>query len=187
LESTDSSTYNLKDKAGFEQVFRMYYSGLKSYANKMLKDDDQADEVVQEIFFKLWEKRNEVAIGTSLKSYLFRSVHNTCLNLFKHQKVRDNYKTHVESRPDEWQWDESDSMVATDIKEKILEGISLLPEQCGRIFRMNRLEGYKYREIAEELGISPKTVEGQMSKALRRMREHLKDYIPLCLLLYLIG
>lgn len=187
MKSAEHPTYNLKDKAGFEQVFRMYYSGLKSYAKKMLKDEAQADEVVQEVFFKLWEKRKEVNIGTSLKSYLFRAVHNTCLNLFKHQKVRDNYKAHIDSQPDEWQWDESDSMIATDLKEKILEGIALLPEQCARVFRMNRLEGYKYREIAEELGISPKTVEGQMSKALRRMRAHLKDYIPISLLLWLLG
>lgn len=187
MEPTDRSTYNLNKPNDFERLFRTYYLGLKSYAQKMLKDPDQAEEVVQEVFFKLWEKRKDVSIDTSMKSYLFRAVHNHCLNIFKHQKVRENYKAHVESLPEEFQLDKTDSMIQTDIKEKILEGIALLPEQCGRIFRMNRLEGYKYREIAEKLGISQKTVEGQMSKAMKRMRKHLKDHMPLFLLLILLN
>lgn len=168
-------------------MFRTYYTGLHAYAKKLLKDADLADEIVQEVFFKLWEKRKEVQIQGSLKSYLFRAVHNQCLNVFKHQKVRENYKTEVESRKEELAWDASDSMVALDLKEKIMEGIALLPPQCARIFRMNRLEGYKYREIAEQLGISQKTVEAQMTKAIRRMKEHLKDHLALILFLYLLG
>lgn len=186
MELSDSKPLNLKESTSFEQVFRTYYSGLKAYAQKILQDPIQAEEVVQEVFFKLWEKRKEVAIDTSLKSYLFRAVHNHCLNIFKHEKVRENYRSHVESHKEEFELDESDTMIATDVKEKILEGIALLPEQCARVFRMNRLEGYKYREIAEELGISQKTVEAQMSKAMRRMREHLKDHLMLWLLILLM-
>ena len=150
-----------------------------SYAQRFVQDPAQADEVVQEVFAQLWEKRLQLQIESSIKSYLFRAVHNHCLNLIKHQKVRESYRAHVEANQGEFQLDESDSMIVTDLKESILAAIAALPPQCARVFRMNRLQGFKYREIAEELGISQKTVEAQMAKAMRRMREYLKDHMIL--------
>ncbi|MEM7373963.1 MAG: RNA polymerase sigma-70 factor [Bacteroidota bacterium] len=174
---------NFQSEASFEVLFKTYYSGLHAYALRYVDDPAQADEVVQEVFAQLWEKRSTINIQSSLKSYLFRAVHNHCLNLIKHQKVRETYRTHVEANRAEFQVDETDSMIEVDIKESIMEGIASLPKQCAKVFRMNRLEGFKYREIAEKLGISQKTVEAQMAKAMRRMRVYLKDHLPLLLLI----
>lgn len=178
MESALHSTGNLRDASYFESVFRTHYQAMLAYARRYIEDADQADEIVQEVFAQLWEKRMTITIDTSIKAYLFRAVRNHALNLIKHQKVRAAHRAYVETHQTDAQIDDSDSMVGTDIRESILAGIASLPPQCAKVFRMNRLEGFKYREIAEQLGISPKTVEAQMAKAMKRMRVFLKDHLP---------
>ncbi|WOK08679.1 RNA polymerase sigma-70 factor [Imperialibacter roseus] len=166
-----------KEEGAFEIVFNSFYSILCSYANKYLNDPESAEEIVQDVFVKFWEKCESLAPDSSVKSYLFRSVHNTCLNHLKHLKVRDAYKHYVVN------YLEKESTYAygiheePDLEQKIEVAISSLPPQCQRIFRMSRFDGLKYQEIADHIGISVKTVEVQMGKALRLLREKLKDFL----------
>ena len=166
---------DLTDDQTFEQVFRMYYAGLKKFAQKFIHDPDQAGEVVQEVFVQLWEKRENLTLNTSIKSYLFRAVNNRCLNQIRNQKIRSQHHEIIGNQMQEGAFD--DTMVVNDLQQRIMEGIGQLPDQCARIFRLSRFEGLTYKEIAIRLDISPKTVEVQMGKALKRLRVYLKDFL----------
>lgn len=173
------------NKIAFDQLFLEYYSFLCNYAFQFLHEKDAAEEVVQEMFFQLWEKRESLDIRSSIKSYLFQSVKNRCLTLLKHLTVREEYKVHNQTNIayQEQQISDLNSELATMIEVAVNE----LPEERQKVFRLNRYEGLKYQEIANHLGISIKTVEAQMSKALKYLREELKDYLPLLLfILYLL-
>jgi RNA polymerase sigma-70 factor (ECF subfamily) len=165
----------------FEQLFRDYFPPLMAFARKILVDEDDAREVVHLVFINLWEKRNEVDLSTSLKSYLFTSVHNRSLNV-----IRDRKKFSSEEVPEvAGEWDVSAQIESMELEGKIREVIDSLPEKCREIFEMNRFEGLKYGEIANKLDISIKTVENQMSKALKILREQLGKYLTLLLWLLL--
>jgi len=163
------------NKHSFEQLFREYFTPLMFFAKKILVDEDDAREVVHTVFINLWEKREEIDLSRSLKSYLFTSVHNRSLNV-----VRERKKFSSEEVPDlAGEWDVSVQIESMELEEKIRETIDTLPEKCRQIFELNRFEGLKYSEIAEQLGISVKTVENQMSKALKILREKLLKYLTI--------
>lgn len=169
------------DQASFEKLFREYFPSLMAFARKILVDEDDAREVVQKVFINLWEKRGELDLATSLKSYLFTSVHNRSLNV-----IRDRKKFTSGEIPEMAEgWDVSAQIESMELEEKIRAVISSLPEKCREIFEMNRFEGLKYSEIAEKLEISVKTVENQMSKALNILREKLSKYLSILLWLLL--
>ncbi|MEQ8582919.1 MAG: RNA polymerase sigma-70 factor [Marinoscillum sp.] len=164
-----------KDKRAFELVFNEYYGLLKSYAMRFMDDPDDAEEVIQEVFVKFWEKCDTLAPDSSIKSYLYRSVHNTCLNFIKHQKVKDSYRQYVITFMEEAVEGPSPDGEKSNVQERIFEAIDNLPPRCSEIFKLSRFEGLKYQEIADHLSISIKTVEVQMGKALKTLREKLKD------------
>ena len=165
------------DKYSFEELFREYFPPLMLFARKILVDEDDAREVVHNVFINLWEKREEIDLSVSLKSYLFTSVHNRSLNV-----IRDRKKFSSEEVPEmAGEWDVSTQIESMELEEKIRETIDALPEKCREIFEMNRFDGLKYSEIATKLGISVKTVENQMSKALKILREKLMRYMTLLL------
>lgn len=168
----------LGDERVFEQVFREYYKALCGYATKFLKEKEGAEEIVQDIFFKLWEKRETLEINSSLKSYLFRAVHNRCLNTVKHIDIRENYKADNEARIKSEEENLTEHFNQFELQQQIQKAIDALPEQRQKIFKLSRFQGLKYREIAEQMQLSEKTVEAQMSKALKTLREDLKDYLP---------
>ncbi|MEL7340933.1 MAG: RNA polymerase sigma-70 factor [Bacteroidota bacterium] len=173
MHNTSLPDINLRDDQSFEKLFRQYFAGLSAYAYKFTEDIDSAEEVVQNVFIQLWEKRSELNIQTSLKSYLFRAVHNRCLNLKRNEAVRvRHHQLHQEGRDDS---EFHDPAIASDVSQRIYEAIGQLPPQRARIFRMSRFEALSYREIAEKLGLSPKTVEAQMGKALKQLRLWLQD------------
>lgn len=164
-----------KDKRAFELIFNQYYGLLKSYSLRFVDSTEEGDEVVQEVFVKFWEKCEKIAPDSSIKSYLYRSVHNTCLNYIKHQKVKDSYKQYVIGFMEEG-YDAYEEVKKTEgIQARILDEIDNLPPRCSEIFKLSRLEGLKYKEIADHLNISIKTVEVQMGKALRVLRDKLQD------------
>lgn len=164
-----------KDTRAFELIFNEYYGLLKSYSMRFLDTSEEADEVVQEVFVKFWEKCDRLAPDSSIKSYLYRSVHNTCLNNLKHQKVKDSYKHFVISTMEEGYDAYEEKKDTEGIQKRIFDAIDALPPRCSEIFKLSKLEGLKYQEIADHLGISIKTVEVQMGKALRVLREKLID------------
>lgn len=169
------------DKHSFEKLFREYFPPLMSFARKILTDEDDAREVVQKVFISLWEKRESIDLTTSLKSYLFTSVHNRSLNV-----IRDRKKfSEVEVPEMAGEWDVSAHIESIELEEKIAEALESLPEKCRQIFELSRFDGLKYSEIATQLDLSIKTVENQMSKALKILREKLIQYMTLLLWLVL--
>lgn len=167
----------------FEQMFRLHYQRLCNYAAGILNDMDEAEEVVQQMFLHIWEKRSEIEISLSLKSYLYRAVHNTCLNRLKQNKVRKLYADEQLQNTDEASEHTSHTILKTELEKQIHKAINTLPEQCRIVFKLSRIEEMKYAEIATHLGISIKTVENHMGKALKLMREQLKDYLPVIMVL----
>ncbi len=165
-----------KDKRAFELVFNEYYGIMVSYAMRFMDMRENAEEIVQEVFVKFWEKCEQLALDSSIKSYLYRSVHNTCLNHLKHEKVKDAYRQYVVHYMEESAEDKYFHKNTDDVQERILDEVNNLPPRCSEIFKLSRYEGLKYQEIAEHLNISVKTVEVQMGKALRVLREKFKDY-----------
>lgn len=163
------------DEKAFEILFHKYYGHLCSFAAKIIKDDDSAEEIVQDLFVKIWEKRQQLAIETSVKNYLFRSVKNLCLNFIQHNKTKIQHAQTVVSE-NENNFSDDDNYPEIDLAQKIEESINSLPGKRKEIFRLSRQEGLKYHEIAGKLNISIKTVETQMSLAIKSLREKLKKY-----------
>ena len=165
------------DPRSFERLFREYFTPLMNFAVKILGNEDDAREVVHQVFINLWERREEIDLKQPLKSYLFTSVHHRSLNA-----IRDRRKFSADPVPEEsGEWDVSAQVEAMELEEKIVEALGQLPEKCRQVFEMNRFEGMKYSEIASKLEISIKTVENQMSKALKILREQLSKYLLLLL------
>ena len=159
----------------FRQVFNAYYEGLCQYAFTILRDMDDAEDIVQNMFLKIWEKRQTLIITHTLKSYLYKAVYHQCINQFDHRAVREKYQ--------ERRTYESSSGVQlpevfpNELEESIVDAINSLPKQCRIIFMMSRYEELKYSEIANKLDISVNTIENQISKALRILRTHLSDEV----------
>lgn len=171
-----------RDESAFEQVFKTYYKNLHAYALTMVKDEDQAEECVQQVFYKLWERSESLSFSGSIAAYLYRAVHNESLNYLKHLKVRSNHQMHVVHRMKNEADHGSGKMMTRELETRFKEALNDLPEQCRTIFQMSRFEELKYREIADKLDISVKTVENQMGKALKILRAKLIEFLPLLLL-----
>lgn len=176
-------TLKAGDITAFEMLFRTYYQPLCNYAYTFVQDKDEAEEIVQSTFMSLWEKKQTLEIRTAVRPYLYAMVRNACLNVLKHEKVK---KEHVEvqlaigERSTE---SVARTVMASELETRIAEAMDALPEQCRLVFKLSRFEELKYAEIADQLNISVKTVENHMGKALRIMREQLRDYLPLLVIL----
>lgn len=166
------------DKNSFEYVFRTYYGNLCQYASQILTDKDASEEVVQELFYQLWQKRAAFQVTTSLKSYLFRAVHNSCLNYIKHHKIKETYVQHYQQENSGIAVNQHQAIELKELQSRISRAVEMLPPERRKVFMMIRYEERKYKEVAELLGISVKTVENQMGKAMQSLRVALKDYLP---------
>lgn len=184
LSSRSSMQTEALDYEGdFEQIFKAHFTALHAYAYTILKDSEEAEEVVQNLFVKLWEKREALSVQSSVKAYLYRAVYNESINHLRHKKVQGAYKEQTAYIMKN-ETEKSDTNILTsELEERIRLALNSLPEQCRTIFQMSRFEELKYKEIADQLGISIKTVENQIGKALQRMRVHLTDYLPIVLLI----
>ena len=172
------------NKDAFENIFKEHYSHLCSYTNKFVLDLDAAEEVVQELFFQIWQKKEDLNITTSLKSYLFRAAHNSSLNYIKHQNIQLKYKEQTLAEHHELSYQQYGYSEINELQDRIRKAIDKLPPERRKVFVMNRFEELSYKEVAEKLGLSIKTVENQIGKALKFLRDELKDYIPLILFSY---
>ena len=166
------------DKAAFEMLFKSHYSQLCAYANRFIDDLDECEEIVQEVFFQIWQKQSDFNILTSFKSYLFRAVHNSCLNYIKHKNIQQKHVEHSLNQQSENLYEFTDSMEISELQNQIRTSIDKLPTERKKIFLMIRFDNLKYAEVAEKLSISIKTVENQMGSALKFLRNELKDYLP---------
>jgi RNA polymerase sigma-70 factor (ECF subfamily) len=179
---TSNISVNIYNDSAFEQLFKTYYKALHAYANMILKDIEAAEEIVQNMFLKFWEKRELLNAQTSIKAYLYKCVYNDSLNYLKHEKVKTKYRDFTEKTMDTLTEAASSKVELSELQLKLNAALNDLPEQCRTIFQMSRFEELKYREIAEQLGLSIKTVENQMSKALKILRVKLSDFLILILL-----
>ena len=166
----------------FEQLFKAHFKALHAYAFAMLCDEEMAEEIVQNMFMKLWEKRERLEIQTSVKAFLYKCVHNDGLNYLKHQKIKTKYQDYATYSMKDRTEKASDRLELNELEIRLGDALNDLPQQCRTIFQMSRFEELKYKEIAEQLGLSIKTVENQMGKALKILRLKLADFLPLLIL-----
>ncbi|MCX6327139.1 MAG: RNA polymerase sigma-70 factor [Bacteroidia bacterium] len=174
----------LGDEQAFELLFRKYYVRLCAFANKFLNDPEEAQEIVQDVFTKIWEGREEIDPEDSLKSYIFKIAQNLSINKLRRKKVESRYAeiyklVYIEQH----EFSAHESLLARELEENIAHSIGKLPSECRKVFELSRNEGLKYREIADTLHISVKTVEAQMSKALRSLRLELSEYLTLLIIM----
>ena len=169
----------------YESLFKTHYSELCAFANKFLQDVDAAEEIVQAFFVKFWENRSELNIKSSQRSYLFTSIRNACFNQIKHIQIREEYKKHNEREMEKSKYSVDEEFEATELDAKIRRTIDALPEGRRKIFILSRYEGLKYKEIAEKLKISVKTVENQMGSAIKFLKHELSDYLIILTLIFL--
>jgi RNA polymerase sigma-70 factor (ECF subfamily) len=143
-----------------------------------MRDPTPAEEIVQNIFVRLWEKKEDLTIRENVSGYLYRAVHNECLNYLRHQKVRVAYQSYAMRRHKQSEQEKpAEKVVMSELEKKLETALRELPEQCRTIFQLSRFEDLRYRDIAEKLGLSVKTVENQMGKALKLLRLKLVDFL----------
>lgn len=164
------------DEKAFERLFHRYYSHLCLVAEQYVQNKAEAEEIVQDTFVSIWEKKEKIAITTSVKNYFFRSVKNSCLNYLKHNQIKNRYAEKFLSEASQAEPDD-DGFIESELFQKIEECINSLPEKRREVFRLSREEGLKYREIAKKLNISVKTVETHMGLAIKTLREKFNQVI----------
>lgn len=165
------------DIKAFEQVFRLYYSPLSLYALGITGDSDAAEEIVQDLFYRIWKERERLAVLHSLKSYLYGAVRNEALQYREHHMVKERHKEYVLSgKGVAPQATPHDNLEYKELEEVINRTLKRLPDRRRTIFRMHRFDGLKYKEIAERLSLSVKTIEAEMTKTYRTLREEIENY-----------
>jgi RNA polymerase sigma-70 factor (ECF subfamily) len=160
------------EESAYKQLFFNYFEPLTFFANKYLNDMELSKDMVQGIFSHIYEKREELKISSSIKSYLYQSVANRSLNQLKSSKIHAEHHADIKHRSEDGYVEEQ--MELTELEVKIAKTIDQLPDQCKRIFKLSRYEHKSNQEIADELEISKRTVETQISKALKVLRASLK-------------
>ena len=166
------------NESAFDDLFTIWYGKLQAYAFSVLQNEWQAEEVVQTVFCRIWEKRRKWQVHTSMKAYLYGSVYHQCMDGFRRAKQVRNYQRHAFQNSIEVQVaSASGKAELKELEVRLKYALSQLPDQCRTIFQLSRFGGLKYREIAEQLGLSVKTVEAQVSKALKHLRDQLTDFL----------
>ena len=175
-------------KGGFKNIFLEYYQPLCHLSFHYLEDNDEAKEVVQEAFVKLWEIRENLNKDSNIRNFLFTLVKNNCLNVLKRKQMLSKHHEKLKWMEMHYQY-ESLSRIGgnylefNELKEKLDLAIKNLPEHCRIVFEMSRFEELKNCEIADKLGVKLKTVEAHLTKALKILRNNLKEYLPVILVI----
>lgn len=163
------------DKQAFALVYNEYYKPLCYYAFRFFKDESEAEDIVQKTMVKLWEQRRKITEINSISSFLYRTVHNNCINELKHRQVIDKHAENVKSELDILAYDDIDEENELRINKLLLAAIGDLPPKKSEIFKLKYFNGLKHKEIADKLGISYRTVETHIVKGLQKLRETLGD------------
>lgn len=181
------------DVKSFEKLYHIYFPRLFSFSFKIINDSGIAKDLVQNIFIKVWEKRALIKFDNP-EAFLYQMIRNASINYIRHLKVVDNLKSEVRNQflGEELYFidmvgNEPYILIEKELEEKILEVRESLPNKCLVVFKLSRLEGLKNREIAEQLGISIKAVEKQISKAMKIYRHNFADYLPMHIILLTLG
>jgi len=170
-DSFIKSNIKNRDKKTFDSVFTYYYSGLCAFAYNYINDRDRVEDIVQDFFVCFWADCQDLEISGTLKSYFFSSVKNRCLDEIKHDTVKNSHKEHVMNKNSES--DGYDEYAEAELLEIIEKAIAKLQPRTGEIFTLSRFQGKSNSEIASQLGITKRTVEIQISNALKELKKHL--------------
>lgn len=170
----------------FQDIYDKYYNGLCVFAARFVRSDEEAEEIVQEVILKLWENKENLHNIASLKSYLYRAVYNRSLNYLNHlsKEIKYRDKAWVELKKKELA--ATDKILETELETQIAEAVDKLPARCREVFELSRFSGLKNKDIAEQLNISIKAVEANISRALQSLRQSLKEYLPIELIIITI-
>jgi len=179
----------------FEQFYITWYSRAKYFAREYVHSESDAENIIQDVFLHLYERRDLMDAYTNLTAYLFTSIKNRCLDYLRKwvleqetaQGVQDEFEMELRMKYDSLEIFNTQFSDETDIGELLDNALQKLPERCRNIFIMNKLEGKKQKEIAEELNLPINTVESQMRIACKKLREELKDCLPLFIFLFAIS
>jgi RNA polymerase sigma-70 factor (ECF subfamily) len=165
------------DTSAFDTIFRTWYGPLVGTAERMLRDRAVAEELVQDVMLELWRRRETLAADGSAQAYLFQATRNRVLNHLRHLRIEQ--RSEPEIRGESSSSPRADSaLVHEELDVAVQKAVQALPDRCREVFELSRVHGLKYAEIAKTLGISVKTVEAQMGKALRTLRERLAPWLP---------
>lgn len=165
----------------FDYIFHLYYSSLVLYALKFVENRDVSEDIVQDLFVKVWTNRASIHIDQSLKSYFFVSVKNRCFDWLRHHHIKMKTEQELLLQNQDTS-DENSFLLESELQQQIQNAIDKLPPVCREVFIMNRFDGLKPAEIAIKKGISVRTVETHIGKALRLLRSELEEYLPATLI-----
>ncbi|NWJ51978.1 MAG: RNA polymerase sigma-70 factor [Bacteroidetes bacterium] len=171
------------DKSAFSSLFTAYYSDLVMFATTFLKDLDSSEEIVQDVFLKLWEDREIITVTTTLKSFLLKLIQNRCLDWLRHAKVIHSHHDSVLNSSPLLECDTENYILRSEIEKIVKKALDKIPDEIAEPFKLNRYDGLKYREIAEKMQVSNRTVEVRIGKVLQILRDELKDYLITFLML----
>jgi len=181
------------DQKALEVLFSIYFPRLNDFAGKLIKDDGISQDIVQEVFVKVWEKRDDIE-SINFEAFLFRLVRNRCIDYIKHLKVVTNrmQEIQISSKYEElyridFIGNEPYLLIEKELNTKIEKTIQSLPDRCREIFLLSRMNGMKNREIAEKLNINIKNVERHLNRALQSFREDFLEELPLALIILVLG
>jgi RNA polymerase sigma-70 factor (ECF subfamily) len=169
------------DKEAFKELFMKSFAPLCVYAQRFIDDKNSCEDIVQDVFYKLWKDRKTLEIKNSTRNFLITGVKNSCIDYLRRKEVESNYLQHHIAPSGEEQQDELFDLA--ELEDALSKALFKLPENIRQVFEMNRFQGTTYQEIAVRNQLSVKTVESYMTKALKILRVELKDYLPLFLFL----
>lgn len=178
-------------KMDFDRIYAIYFPKLVRFSKTYLLFQEDAENLVQDIFLKLWEHQDQLPFDGNLNAYLFTIAKNRCIDALRkhclsgehHYSLSEVKRKEVELKLYSLQRFDESGLSLPEIEQIIRHAVDMLPERCREIFWLSRMEGLKHKEIADRLHISVNTVEGQMGIALRKLKVALKDYLPLFVLI----
>ena len=170
------------DEVAFRYLFEHYYPSLCLFAKRFIDDRETREDIVQEVFFRLWDKRKQITVTSSAQNYLLTSVRNLCLNYLHRQEVQQPFEESLFDQPDD---EEGDRLIQLrELEEQLAQALAQLPPEYRLAFELNRMEGKSLEEVAQRMGVSTRTVERYRDKAIALLQTELKEYLPLFLLLF---
>lgn len=175
----------------YKSLFRRYYANLLFYATRIV-GEEEAEDVVQDVFVELWKRKDSMKMGDQVQAFLYRAVYTRALNVLKHREVVNSYEAIMleihQKRVEFYQPDSNDVVKRiedAELRRKLSDAINELPEKCRMVFKLSYLHGMKNKEIADTMGVSLRTVEAHMYKALKLLRDKLHYLNPLLALFFL--
>ena len=178
-----------REETRFEDIYLSYFSKMKYFAKEYVISEEDAENIVQDVFVELWENKEMLNMHMNLIAYLFTTIKNKCLNHLRHKlvvqetasKLQEEYTISLRMNLDSLEAFDNNLFSDQDIEKIISRALDTLSEKCRTIFIMSKIEGKKQKEIAQELNISINTIETQMGIAYKKLRIDLKDYFPILL------